>query len=251
MRRFCTLIMVVLLVALPLLACAEAAPSQIVFSADGVTATDERVLITGTTVTINYPGIYELSGMVEDGQIVVTTHKNTEVELVLSGLNLSCASGPVILANTDMLLITVADGTQNELRDSADRREPENDDIPRAAVHASDDMEIRGTGSLRVVSLLGNALHCKDDLTVSGVTLDVDAANDGLRGNDAVNVESGSITIRAKGDGIQSSNTDSGKGHVTIEGGSLSITADKDGIQAAGTLQINGGMITIRQGLGK
>lgn len=230
-------------------ACAEDVAAEITFANDGIQVTDERVLVTGTTVTINHPGTYVLTGMADEAQVVVTTHKNTEVELVLSNVNLSCSTGPVILGNTDMLILTMADGTHNELRDSADRPLPTDVDDPKAAVHTSDDMMLQGTGSLKVTSVIGNALHCKDDLTIMEATLDIDAANDGLRGNDAVSIMSGNITIRAHGDGIQSSNTDSGKGHITIEGGNISITADKDGIQAAGILQINGGTITIRQGL--
>lgn len=250
MRRYPAFIAMLTLALITLtFACAEDVAAEITFSNDGVQATDERILITGSTVTINYPGTYLLTGMADEAQVVVTTHKNTEVELVLSNLNLSCSTGPVILANTDMLILTMAEGTQNELRDSADRPLPTSDAVPKAAVHASDDMMLQGTGSLKVTSVVGNALHCKDDLIITEATLDIDAANDGLRGNDAVSISSGNITIRAHGDGIQSSNTDSGKGHITIEGGVISITADKDGIQAAGILQINGGALIIRQGL--
>ena len=249
-RRLLACIAAVLL-ALPCIsAVGETASAQIVFSEGGVQSTDRQMLINGSIVTISTGGVYEISGSCADGQIRVTTPKNVEVELVLNGLTLSCSTGPALWGDTDHLTLTMAPGSTNELRDSEERTVPSSEKIPKAAVYASDDMTIQGAGSLKVVSLIGHAIHCKDVLTISEATLDVNAENDGLRGNDGVTVESGSITIRARGDGIQSSNADDGKGQVTIEGGTLNITANKDGIQAAGVLQITGGSLTIRAGLG-
>ena len=74
----------------------------------------------------------------------------------------------------------------------------------------------------------------------------VTAVNNAVKGNDAVDIESGNIiAISAKGDGIKTSNSslsDKGnqKGIVTITGGNIDIYAACDGIDASYGADISG-----------
>ena len=74
----------------------------------------------------------------------------------------------------------------------------------------------------------------------------VTAVNNAVKGNDAVDIESGNIiAISAKGDGIKTSNSSISnkgkqKGIVTITGGNIDIYAACDGIDAAYGVDISG-----------
>ena len=107
----------------------EGASGQITFSQDGAEAVGEGVAVSGATVTISVGGVYQVSGVCPEGQIIVLTPKNAEVELVLNGLSLSCSAGPVVWATTDLLTLTLAPGSQNALRDSEDRTVPSSEYI--------------------------------------------------------------------------------------------------------------------------
>ncbi|MBP5271936.1 MAG: carbohydrate-binding domain-containing protein, partial [Clostridia bacterium] len=83
---------------------------------------------------------------------------------------------------------------------------------------------------------------------VTGGTLDVTAAKKGLAGKDSIRIHDGTITVKAGGDGLHTSNdTDTDKGFVYIEGGSLSIASGDDGIHAETDLTIKGGKISVTQ----
>ena len=74
----------------------------------------------------------------------------------------------------------------------------------------------------------------------------VTAVNNAVKGNDAVDIESGNIiAISAKGDGIKTSNSSisnkgNQKGIVTITGGNIDVYAACDGIDAAYVVDISG-----------
>lgn len=74
----------------------------------------------------------------------------------------------------------------------------------------------------------------------------VTAVNNAVKGNDAVDIESGNIiAISAKGDGIKTSNSSisnkgNQKGIVTITGGNIDVYAACDGIDAAYGVDISG-----------
>lgn len=74
----------------------------------------------------------------------------------------------------------------------------------------------------------------------------VTAVNNAVKGNNAVDIESGNIiAISAKGDGIKTSNSNisnkgNQKGIVTITGGNIDVYAACDGIDAAYVVDISG-----------
>ena len=77
--------------------------------------------------------------------------------------------------------------------DEADSNEP------NAAIYSKSDLAIGGTGSLTVNANYNHGIQSKDDLKITGGNLTVNAANDGLKGRDAVVVRDGVITITAGG----------------------------------------------------
>ena len=229
----------------------EKSAVKITLNGDSVTADDKNVEVDGRKVTITGAGTYVLSGTLSDGQIVVDSDDKDSVRLVLNGAEITCSNSSAIWVKDGETIITLADGTENTLTDGAEYTTDSEDDEPKAAVYAKDDLTFNGSGSLTVNGNYKNGIQCKDALKFVSGTYTITAANNGLVGKDSVSVKDGTYTITSGGDGIKSTNTDeTDQGYVIIDGGTFTITAEGDGIQAETLLRVNEGDFTITTGGG-
>lgn len=229
----------------------EKSAVKITLNGDSVTADDKNVEVDGSKVTITGAGTYVLSGTISDGQIVVDSDDKDSVRLVLNGAEITCSNSSAIWVKAGDTIITLADGTENTLTDGAEYTTDSEDDEPKAAVYAKDDLTFNGSGSLTVNGNYKNRIQCKDALKFVSGTYTITAANNGLVGKDSVSIKDGTYTITSGGDGIKSTNTDeTDKGYVIIDGGTFTITAEGDGIQAETLLRVNDGDFTITTGGG-
>ena len=229
----------------------EKSAVKITLNGDSVTADDKNVEVDGSKVTITGAGTYVLSGTISDGQIVVDSDDKDSVRLVLNGAEITCSNSSAIWVKAGDTIITLADGTENTLTDGAEYTTDSEDDEPKAAVYAKDDLTFNGSGSLTVNGNYKNGIQCKDALKFVSGTYTITAANNGLVGKDSVSIKDGTYTITSGGDGIKSTNTDeTDKGYVIIDGGTFTITAEGDGIQAETLLRVNDGDFTITTGGG-
>ena len=218
---------------------------------DTVTADDENVEVDGSKVTITGAGTYVLSGTLNDGQIVVDTDDKDSVRLVLNGAEIICSDSSAIWVKNGETIITLADGTENTLTDGSEYTTDSENDEPKAAVYAKDDLTFNGTGSLTVNGNYKNGIQCKDALKFVSGTYTITAVNNGLVGKDSVSVKDGTYTITSGGDGIKATNTDeTDQGYVIVDGGTFTITAEGDGIQAETLLRVNDGDFTLTTGGG-
>ncbi|HBU11195.1 MAG TPA: dockerin type 1, partial [Clostridiales bacterium] len=225
----------------------------IALNGDSIAAEGQGVATDGSTVTISAAGTYILSGSLTDGQIIVNAKDMDDVQLVLDGVDLYCStSAPIYVKNADKVILTLAKGSQNTVKDSdnytyADAAAEE----PDAAIFSKVDLSINGSGSLTVEGSFNDALGTKDDLTITGGTIDVTAVGKGLHGRDSISVLDGDITVSAGGDGMQSNNDeDTTKGWIILDGGTFHITAGNDAIQAETALTVNGGTFNLTSGGG-
>ena len=220
---------------------------------DATTFTGDGVVVDGSIVTITAAGTYSISGVLNDGQIVVDTQDEETVTLILNGVDITYAtSAPIYVSNAEKTVITLAAGTENVVTDGASYifADAETDE-PNAAVFSKDDLTINGTGSLIVNANYNNGIASKDDLKITGGMITVNAVNDGIKGRDSIAVLAGDITVNAGGDGLQANNDeDAEKGWISIEGGSVVVTAVLDGIQAETILTISDGNIIVVSGGG-
>lgn len=227
--------------------------SYIKLEGGSISVNGSGVTVNGTVATITSAGTFDISGTLDDGQIVVDTEDEDTVVLILNGAEItSSTSAPVYVRNAAKTVLTLADGTENWVADQERAViEGAETDEPNAAIYSQDDLTINGTGSLTVQARHNNGIASKDDLKIVSGLITVIAANDGIKGRDSVAVKDGTITIQAGGDGMQSDN-DQGtdKGTIAIEGGILDITAGGDGIQAQTRLRIAAGAIAIASGGG-
>ncbi|MDD6024309.1 MAG: carbohydrate-binding domain-containing protein [Oscillospiraceae bacterium] len=227
---------------------APSSESSGTISLDGkeISFTGSGISVEGTVATISEAGSYEISGTLEDGQIIVDAGKNAEVLLTLNSVNLTCSSGsPLSILKADSTVITLVG--DNIISDTANYSFAEGEDEPDAPLYAKSDLTLQGDGSLTVSGNYSSAIHGKDALTVLGGTYTLSSVDDGLKGKDSVTICAANLTITSGADGIQSSNDkDPGMGIVTIqEGAVISITSTGDGIKAETDLIVEGGDITI------
>lgn len=205
----------------------------------------------GSLVTISQPGDYRLSGTLDDGQIVVDVPDGGEVTLILNGVNLSSStSAPIYVKNAASVRLMIAEGSENVVSDASEYVYAEGEDDPNAAIYSDVDMLIEGSGSLTVNANYEDGITSKDTLVIQGEpVITVNAADDAIRGKDALIISGGIFTLNAAdGDGLKANNEDEGSGNLTVSGGTFTITAGDDGVQATTTAAIQGGSLTITAG---
>jgi hypothetical protein len=227
--------------------------TTIELAGDAITVEGSGAAVDGTVVTITAAGTYNISGVLNDGQIVVDTADAETVVLVLNGADItSLSSAPIYVKNAEKTVIALAEGTVNSVTDSDLYvfEDPASDE-PNAAIFSHDDLTINGDGALTVTGNYNNGIASKDDLKITGGNITVNALNDGIKGKDSIAVLDGTITIIAVSDGLQATNIeDSEKGYIAIEGGTLNVTAGLDAIQAETSLLVSGGDLTLTSGVG-
>jgi hypothetical protein len=209
-------------------------------------------MVDGNIITIKTSGTYVISGKLNNGQIIVDAEDKATVRLVLNGAEInSSTNSPIYVKKAEKTVISLEDGTKNSISDGKTYNLEGSEDEPNAALFSKDDLTINGTGKLVVKGNYNNGITSKDDLKVTGGTIEIEAADDGLMGRDLLAVKDGKITIKAGGDAVKSTNDkDASKGVIAIEGGDFDLVAANDGFQAVTSLLIADGDFTISTGGG-
>ena len=210
------------------------------------TATD-GVTVEDGTLTITKAGTYKLSGEYQ-GQIKVETADSDAVRLVLDNANITNSSGAALnVVNADEVILYSASGTTNTISDGADYTATGEDD-PDAVVYSRADLTIAGEGTLKVNGDHEDGIHTSDGLVIASGTLEVNAANTGIKGKDYVDILGGTINVTAQQDGIKSTNdTDEGQGWTRLSNGTVTVNAGDDGFKASRVVEISGGSLTVEQ----
>jgi len=220
----------------------------IALSGDQGKISGDGAVIDGKDILISQEGTYVVSGTWEGGQIRIEADEKDKVHLVLNGVQLSNSDGPAIYSVTnDKVILTLAEGSINSIKDGSAYTLAEGEDEPDAAVFSKSDLTINGSGNLTVTANYKNGIASKDDLVITGGTLMVTALNDAVKGKDSIAIKDGIFTITAlEGDGLQASNSDDAeKGWISIDGGTFTIQAKDDGLQAESLLQANSGSLAV------
>lgn len=206
--------------------------------------------VDGATITISAAGTYVLSGDYE-GRIIIHAGSGDLVRLIFNGFSIHYGQSAAIWSQqAKKTIITLVAQTENKITDgdelAADYIFAEEE--PNGALYSQDDLTINGEGSLTIVSAAGHGIITKDHLRLVSGTYDISAAKDALRGRDSVVILDGHYALESGGDGIQSNQTEDGKGFVTLLGGIYNLNAARDGIQAESDLTILGGTYQIFTG---
>ena len=222
------------------------ASSETAIDLSNPTATD-GVTVEDGTLTITKAGTYKLSGEYQ-GQIKVETADSDAVRLVLDNANITNSSGAALnVVNADEVILYSASGTTNTIGDGADYTATGEDD-PDAVVYSKADLTIAGEGTLKVNGNHEDGIHTSDGLVIASGTLEVNAANTGIKGKDYVDILGGTINVTAQQDGIKSTNdTDEGQGWTRLSNGTVTVNAGDDGFKASRVVEISGGSLTVEQ----
>ncbi|MBE6672132.1 MAG: carbohydrate-binding domain-containing protein [Ruminococcaceae bacterium] len=227
--------------------------TDVVFSENGIEIKGQGAAAEGCRLLLTEPGTYVLSGSCKDGKITVSVGENDKVKLVLDGLDLICKDGTALLVTEgDKVFLTLADGSKNKLADGASYTETVGETNVDGAIFSRADLTVNGSGTLSVSANNKHGIVSKDDLVLAGTgTLSVTSAGVALEGKDCVKIREMTLDLTSGGDGIRSTNTeDSSRGYVYVESGTLTIKSEGDGIQAETLLQIEGGSLSIVTGGG-
>ncbi len=229
----------------------ESTAVKIELNGSTATASSNTVKIDGSIVQITEEATYILSGTLDDGMLIVNAPDTAKLQLVFNGVDITssdCAA--LYILEADKVFLTLADGTQNSLSNGGSFTSIDENNID-AALYSKQDLTINGTGSLTVTSPAGHGIVSKDDLVITGGTLQVDAASHALDANDSVRFTNTTLTATAGKDGIHcENNDDASRGFVYVSGGSLNIQAEGDGISAGYYVHITGGTFDILAGGG-
>ena len=228
----------------------ESGAVYVTLSDDGITGETDGVVIKGQTVTITAEGTYIFSGTLSEGQIVVDAD-NAKVQIVFDNVDITCASSAAVyVKSAEKVFVTLAEGSQNTLRNTDEYVAIDDNNID-AVIFAKSDLTLNGTGSLTIISAEGHGIVSKDDLKITGGTYDITAAGHALSGKDSVRIADGTFILTAEKDGIHAENADDEeKGYIYIADGDFTITSDGDGMDASNIVQIEDGTFDITAGGG-
>ena len=216
-----------------------------------VTVEGKNASAEGSVVTISHSGTYMIDGTLDDGQIIVNIPDETAdaetVKLFLNGVNITGKSAPAILvSNAENTSINIVDGSENTISDGDKAYSGNNAGL--AVIEAKDDITIKGgdlgNGVLTINANIQNAVSCNNDIKINGGVINVNALNeeektDGISAKKSITIKSGTLKVKAEGDGIKSSKED-----IEISGGTVSVKAGNDAVQASTAITISDGNVT-------
>ena len=210
------------------------------------TATD-GVSVENGTITITSGGTYRLSGEYS-GQVKIEAAKTDTVRLVLDNAKITNSTGAAInVVSAAEAIIYTAAGTTNTVADEANYTATGDDD-PDAAIYSTANLTLTGEGSLSAEGAYEEGIHTTGGLVIASGTLEVNAANTGIKGKDYVDITGGIVNVTAAQDGIKSTNTDDESlGFTRLSAGSVTVSAGDDGLKAPHTLEISGGTLNIEK----
>jgi len=204
-----------------------------------------RVTKAGTfTFTGNYSGYMLIDGVEGD------------ITIVLDGVNIQTTtdqSTPAILftANSSNRTLTIKDGSSNYLADSTGDIAIVGDGAVINAKQSS--LTINGKGSLELKAN-GEDTTCikiKENLTIDGPTINIDATNCGIKAGKTLQVLNSTIDITCTNDGIKTDNSPADSteastlaatesaGYLYVKNSNLTIVSSDNGITANNKMVID------------
>ena len=220
--------------------------SEVTINLSNPTATD-GVTVSDGVITVTKAGNYKLTGTYE-GQIKVEAADSDMIRLILNNATITNSTGAAInVVEADEVVIYTASGTTNTVSDGSSYSDTASGS-PDAAIYSKSDLTLADEGTLKVEGKYEEGIHTSDGLVIASGTLEVSAANTGIKGKDYVDILDGTVTVTASQDGIKATNdSDGNRGWVRLSGGIVNISAGDDGFKAERVVEISGGTLNITQ----
>lgn len=213
----------------------ESKASKISLQGTTATISGDGVTVNGSTVEITKAGTYIVEGTASKVQLKVAAGKQDEVQIVFKNATLKNTEAPLLVDTAKKVILTVADGTKNEVAD-------ESTSTVKGAIYSDSDLTINGKGSLTVTGAASNAIKSKDGIRIVDATVTTTAKKHGVAANDFVNVSGATLNLSADEDGIHSDNEDDVLlGNIYLTNTNITVNAGDDGINASNTMLIDEG----------
>ena len=161
----------------------EAIAVKIALNGDSADVTGEGASAEGGVVTITAAGTYIISGTLNKGQIIVDAADTDKVQLVLDNASITAdENAAILIKNADKVFLTLADGSENTLADSAQEYvQPEDmENTVDGVVFSVCDLTLNGSGTLNITAGYKHAIVCKDDLVITDGTYNITSAGKGI-----------------------------------------------------------------------
>lgn len=230
----------------------EDAVRKVTLTGDGASFDCGGIAVNGSEVTITAPGEYSFTGTLTNGCLVVNTGASAEkVEINLNGVEITNPAGPAIRVDqADKVKLKIVKNTENVLtsgtEDMMKTFSDEDESRAKACIFSEDDLEIKGSGTLRVYGYINNGITGKDDVEIESGSIFIVAANNGIKGSESIEIRGGTINVECGNDALKTtSGKKAGKGYVLIEDGELTLIAGGNGISAKTDLTLSGGHVTV------
>ena len=210
------------------------ADATIVLEGDGATATGEGVTVDGSEVTIASAGSYEVTGTLDDGQLVEDA--TGEVVIYLDGADIHNDADDAIHVKSGSVTIVLVEGSVNRLS-SADEsfQAATEEEASGAALFSKGELTITGEGELVVSGYVNNGINGKGGVTIESGTISVVSANDAIKSSEgSIVISGGSVDVLAGDEGISAYTT------LDVTGGTVVVEASDKGVKAEGDLTIDG-----------
>ena len=167
---------------------------------DNVEVTGDGISVSDNIITISKGGDFEVTGKLDDGQIVIDTEE--KVKLRLSGMSLTNKNGSAVyVKNADKAYITLTDNTENTL--TGGENYTIGDEKEKGCITSRDNLEIKGSGSLTVNGNYNHGIFSSNSIEIGNGNITVNAKNDGIHANDTLAISGGNVYVTAEGDGLQ------------------------------------------------
>lgn len=225
---------------------------KVTLTGDGASFDCGGIAVKGNEVTVTAPGEYVFTGALTNGCLVVNTGAAAEkVEINLNGVEITNPAGPAIRVDqADKVKLKLVKDTENVLTSGAKEMMEsfsDTDESRKAAcIFSEDDLEIKGSGTLRVYGYINNGITGKDDVEIENGSIFVVAANNGIKGSESIEIRGGVIHVECGNDALKTtSGKKAGKGYILIEDGELTLIAGGNGMSAITDLTLSGGHVTV------
>ncbi|MGB8453060.1 MAG: carbohydrate-binding domain-containing protein [Anaerocolumna sp.] len=226
--------------------CEESTATDITLKEGSIDVSGDGAAAKDSIVIISKEGTYVITGTLKNGQIVVDAGDSDKVHIILNGVTVTYSTNaPIYIKNADKVFITLNEGTENVLTDGTDYVQSDDNNVD-GVIFSKADLTINGDGSLDITGNYKHGIVSKDDLIITGGTINVTAVKDALNGKDCVKIKEGILTLNVtEGNGIQSKNGDDAtKGYVYIAGGDITVLNCEEGIEGT-VILIEDGTINV------
>lgn len=197
----------------------------------------------GPGLEITQEGIYELSGNINNGQIVINATSSDKIQLILNNLTITNDECAIYVYKADKVFITLKDDSINTLTSTN-----LTDDID-GVIYSKDDITFNGYGTLNINSSI-HGIVGNDDVVLAQGIYNITSTKRGIDANDSIRINDGTYNITSGKDAIKADEDDELKGFIYVNDGTFNINSLEDGFAASNVLEIMNGDFNITTGGG-